>query len=158
MLPGWLSSVWEISGVQINWNWWSSYRITLLHSFFQHFPNSTTGVSSFCPLVGCKYLHLTLSCACWVFLSAVVLGPFLWVLYSLSNSFRLWDLPFSWIPLWTCNWTFFFSGSSPFPSLQFFQTVTIMSQRCDGRMATPILPWCLVFLLEVSSTSSLSPL
>jgi hypothetical protein len=22
------------------------------------FPNSTTGVSCFCPLVGCKYLHL----------------------------------------------------------------------------------------------------
>ena len=34
MLPGWSSSVWEISGAQINWDWWSSYRITLLLSFF----------------------------------------------------------------------------------------------------------------------------
>jgi hypothetical protein len=31
------------------------------------FPNSTMGVSCFCPLAGCKYLHLTLSAACWVF-------------------------------------------------------------------------------------------
>jgi hypothetical protein len=31
------------------------------------FPNSTTGISCFCPLVGCKHLHLTLSAACWVF-------------------------------------------------------------------------------------------
>jgi hypothetical protein len=28
------------------------------------FLNSTTGVSCFCPLVGCKYLHLTLSFSC----------------------------------------------------------------------------------------------
>jgi hypothetical protein len=27
-------------------------------------------------LVGCKYLHLTLAAACWVFQSEVMLGPF----------------------------------------------------------------------------------
>jgi hypothetical protein len=81
MLPGWWSSVWEISGVQLNWNCWSSYRVALLLSFFQFPPNSTTGISSFCPLVGCKYLHLTLSAACWVFWRAVMIGPFLWVLH-----------------------------------------------------------------------------
>jgi hypothetical protein len=59
-LPGWWSSVWEISRVQVNGDCWSSYRVVLL-SFFQNFPNSITGVSSFCPLIGCKYLHLTLS-------------------------------------------------------------------------------------------------
>ena len=58
MLSIWWSSVWEILGVQINWNCWPSYRVTLLLNFFQSFPNSTTGVSCFCPLVGCKYLHL----------------------------------------------------------------------------------------------------
>jgi hypothetical protein len=65
VLPGWWSSVWEISGVQVNWDCWSSYRVTLLLSFFliqpcpnYPFPNSTTGVSSFCPLVGCKYLYV----------------------------------------------------------------------------------------------------
>jgi hypothetical protein len=68
-------------------------------------------------LVGCKYLHLTLSAACWVFWRAVMIGPFLWMLHSLSNSVRPWDLPLSWIPLWACCWTFFSSGSSPFPSL-----------------------------------------
>jgi hypothetical protein len=75
------------------------------------------GVSCFSPLVGCKYLHLTLSAACWVFQRAVMLGPFLWVLHSLSNSVRPWDLPLSWISPWACHWTFYSSGSSPFPSL-----------------------------------------
>ena len=40
-------------------------------------PNSTTRANCFCPLVGCKYLLLTLSSASWVFQSAVMLGPFL---------------------------------------------------------------------------------
>ena len=76
MLPGWWSSVWKTLQVQVNWDCWSSYRVTLLLSFFQFFPNSTTEVSSFCPFVGCKYLHLTLSAACWVFWSAAIIGPF----------------------------------------------------------------------------------
>jgi hypothetical protein len=33
--------------------------VALPFSFFQLSPNSTTGASSFCTLVGCKYLHLT---------------------------------------------------------------------------------------------------
>jgi hypothetical protein len=40
------------------------------------FPNPTTGLSCVCPLVGCKYLHLILSAACWVFGRAVMIGPF----------------------------------------------------------------------------------
>jgi hypothetical protein len=35
MLSVWWPSFWEISGVQINWDSWSSYRIALLLSFFQ---------------------------------------------------------------------------------------------------------------------------
>jgi hypothetical protein len=35
MLPGWCFSVWEISGVQVNWDLWSSYRVVLLLSFLQ---------------------------------------------------------------------------------------------------------------------------
>jgi hypothetical protein len=69
------------------------------------------GVTSFCPLVGCKYLHLTLSAACWVFQRAVMIDPFLWALHSPNNSVRPWDLPFSWIPLRICYWIFFSSGS-----------------------------------------------
>jgi hypothetical protein len=58
-----------------------------------------------------------------------------------------------WIPLWACCWTFFSSGSIPFPSLLFFQTGTIMSQRCDCRgQPHPSLD----FLQEVGSISSLS--
>jgi hypothetical protein len=35
MLSVWWSSVWEISGVQVNWDCWSSCRIALLLTFFQ---------------------------------------------------------------------------------------------------------------------------
>ena len=80
-----INSVWKILEVQINWDCWSSYRVSLLLSFLQPFSNSTTGVSSFCPLVGWKYLHLTLPAACWVFGSVVMLGLFLWVLHNLSD-------------------------------------------------------------------------
>jgi hypothetical protein len=34
-LSVWPSSIWETSGVQINWGFWSSYRIALFFSFFQ---------------------------------------------------------------------------------------------------------------------------
>jgi hypothetical protein len=85
-----------------------------------------------------------------------MIDPILWVLHSLSNSVRSWDLPLSWIPLWACQWTFFSSGSSPFPSLQFFQKETIMSQRYDCGIAIPSFTWCPVVLLEVGSISSLS--
>jgi hypothetical protein len=53
----------------------SSYRVALLR-FFQLFPNSTAGVTSSCPLVGCKYLSLTLSAACWAFQRAVMISLF----------------------------------------------------------------------------------
>ena len=66
MLNSWWSSVWEISGVQVNRDCWFSYRVTILLSFSQLFPNSMSGVSSFCPMLGYKYLHLTLSAACSV--------------------------------------------------------------------------------------------
>jgi hypothetical protein len=80
----------------------------------------------------------------------------LWALHSLCNSVRPWDLPWNWIPLWACCWIFFSSGSSPFPSLWFFQTGRIMGQKCDCWMRTPSLTWCPVFLLELGSVSSLS--
>ena len=34
----------------------------------------------------------------------------------------------SWMPTWVWNWTFFFSRSSPYLFLQFFQTGTVLSQ------------------------------
>ena len=114
MLPGWWPSVWEISEVQVGWDCWSSYRIALLLSFSQHFPNSTTGINCFCPLVGCKHLHLTLSAACWVFLRAVMIVLFLWAFHSLSNSVRPWGLPLSCIPIWVCSWSSIFCLKSRF--------------------------------------------
>jgi hypothetical protein len=85
ILPGWLPSVWEVFGVQVNWYCWYSNWVSLFLSFFQLFPNSTTGVSSFYPLVGCKYLHLIPSAGCWVFCNVVMLVAFLWALHSLSQ-------------------------------------------------------------------------
>jgi len=74
-LSGWWFSVWEILGVQVSWEYWSSYRVLLL-SFVQLFHNSTTGITIFCPLVGCKYLHLTLLAACWAFRRALMMSLF----------------------------------------------------------------------------------
>jgi hypothetical protein len=85
-----------------------------------------------------------------------MIGPFLWVLHSLSNTIRPWGVPLSWIPLWACLWTDFSSGSSSFPSLQFFQTGTIMGQSCSCGMTAPSFTWCSVFLMEVGSISSFS--
>jgi hypothetical protein len=77
ILPVSWSSVWDISVIQANSDCWSSYRVTILLSFIQLIPNSITGDSCFCPLVGYKYLHLTLSAACRVFQREVMIGPFL---------------------------------------------------------------------------------
>jgi len=118
MLPGWWSSVWGISGVEVETagppTEWSS----------------SSAFSSF------SLIHLTLSTACWIFQRAVMIDPFLWVLHSASNSVRPWGFTLSWIPLWACSWTFFSSGSSHFPFLKFFQTRTIMSQSFDCGMET----------------------
>jgi hypothetical protein len=97
MLPGWWSNVEEISGEQVKWDCCSSDRVAFLLSFSHLFPNSTKGVSNFCTLVGCKYVPLTLSHACWVFLRAVMTGPSLWVLHILSNSQAL-GPPFELVP------------------------------------------------------------
>ena len=59
MLPSWWLSVWDFPEIKVSWDCWFSYGITLCHSFFQLFPNSITGITSFCRLVGCNYLHLT---------------------------------------------------------------------------------------------------
>jgi hypothetical protein len=94
MLPGWWLRVWEILGVQVSWNCWSSYGVTLLLSFFQLFPNLTTVVPGFCPLVGCKYLHLTLLAACWTSQWAAMLGSCLLPCMQLNSweAFKLWAL------------------------------------------------------------------
>ena len=62
MLPDLWLSAWEISGIQVSWDCWSSYGVSLLN-FFQPFPNPTTGIPDFSPLVVCKYLHLSQSAA-----------------------------------------------------------------------------------------------
>jgi hypothetical protein len=62
MLPDWWHQVWEISRVQVNLDSWFSHGAALL-----------LWTLSFCLLVVCKYLHLTLSAACWASQRAAML-------------------------------------------------------------------------------------
>jgi hypothetical protein len=156
-LSGWWSNVSEISGVQFSWDCWSSYRVSLPLSFFQFFPNSTTGVSILYPLVGCKYMHLTLSAACWVFQRTVMIGPFF---VSYLASVIVWGLGAS---LWARSHFGPLTGP-PFPQslLHFFSVFSYennyVSVFFDCGMANPSLTWWSVFLLEVGCTSALCPL
>jgi hypothetical protein len=130
---------WEILEVQVSWECWSSHWAALLLSFFQPFLNSTTGVPGFCPFVSASD-----SFSCLLGLSEGSHARLLLQAYhSVSNSVRPQGLLLSWIPIWTCHWTSFLSRSSPFLSLQFLQTGTILGQNCSP------LTWCSVFLLEV---------
>jgi hypothetical protein len=72
----WWYSVWEISRVQINWDYCSSYRITPLLCFFQPSLIQQQGSAASAHWLGAKYLHLIFSDACWFFWSAVMIGPF----------------------------------------------------------------------------------
>ena len=74
---------WEVSGVQINWDFWSSYRISLL-SFFQPSQNQQQGSATSVHWLDAN-ICIWLSAACWVFQIAVMIDPFLWVLCSLSK-------------------------------------------------------------------------
>lgn len=78
MLPGWLLSVWEILWVWVVWDCLFSYGVTILFSFFQPFPISTTMVTSFSLLVGWPllYMHLPLSAAYWTSQRTAMLGSF----------------------------------------------------------------------------------
>ena len=117
MLSVWWSNVWEISGLQINWDCWSSYRITLPLSYFQPSLIQQQGSAASVHWLSAN-ICIWLSAVCWGFWRVVISeGPFLWVLHSLSNSIRPWNLLLTRIPLWVCQWIFFSSGSSPFPSL-----------------------------------------
>ena len=154
IIPGWWSGVWDISGVKINWDCWFSHRAILL-SFFQPLFNSTTGFSSFCPFVGYKYLPLTLSVACWVFQSTVMLGPFLWGFHSLTNGQALGPSPWAGSHFGPVSGPSFPQALLHFHSCSSFRQEQLWVRVYSG-MVTPYLIWCPVFLLEVGSISSLS--
>ena len=109
-------------GVQVSWDCRFSYRVIFLLTFFQLFPNSTPGVSNFCLLVRCKYMHLTLLAACWVFQSTVMVGSFLWELIA---SVTVSGLRAS---LWVgCK--FGPVGGHPFPQALLHFVPTVLSDR-----------------------------
>jgi hypothetical protein len=132
-----------ISGIPVDWDCWSSYKVTLFLSFFHLFPNSTTRVTSFYLVIGCKYLHLTLSAAWLVSLRAVMIVSLCeHSIHSLGNNVMPWGLPLIWIPFWACLWTSF--PLSPLLSLHFYQIGTIMGQSFDCGMAIPHFMSCLL--------------
>jgi hypothetical protein len=64
----------DLGTLQVCWHCWSSYGVTLLLNVFQLFPNVTTGVPNFRPLITCEYLLLSQSAACWNPQRAAMLG------------------------------------------------------------------------------------
>jgi hypothetical protein len=132
--------------VQVYWNYWSSYRVTLLLSLFQLSHNSTTGVSSFCN-------WLDANICLWLF--QLLVG----CLGGQSCS----------VPFCECSLasvTVSGLGASPGPSFLRLLSICILAVLLDRKNCrsgfwlwdgNPSLTWCPVFLLEVGSTSSLSP-
>ena len=85
-----------------------------------------------------------------------MISPFFWMFQSLTNSVRPWGLPLSWISPWACLQTFF-----PRAVLHFQSCSSSRQEKLQVRVltvATPSLTGCPVILLEIGSTSSLSPL
>jgi hypothetical protein len=113
MLSVWWSSVWKISGSRLIKIAGPPIGLSFYSNSFRlpWFNNRGQLLLS----IG----WVTFSASCWVFQRAVMIDPFLGTFHSFSQCHivRPWDLPLTWIPLWACHWTFFFSGSSPFPSL-----------------------------------------
>jgi hypothetical protein len=132
--------------LKVNWDCCSSYRITLL-SFFQPSLIQQQGSAA---SIGWMQISASLSAACWVFQRAVMIDPFLWALHGLSNSVR--NAFWAGSHFGPVAGPSFPQVSSPFQSLQFFQTGTIMGQRCDCGMTTPSLTWCPVLLLELRAS------
>ena len=76
MLP-WCISLWEFPGVQVSWNWWSSYGVAPPFISYSHSTNSSTGIPNFSTMVGCKYLHLSQSAAGRASQKTAMLGSWL---------------------------------------------------------------------------------
>jgi hypothetical protein len=154
MLPVCWSSVWEVSGVQINWDCWSSYRITLHLTFFQFSLIQQQGSAA--------YGH-------WLGVNICI-----WLFQLLIGSFarQSWQIPFCKCSitsvivsgLGVSPWAGSHFGPVTGPSfpqapLHFHPCNSFRHeffQRCDCGMAIPSLTWCPVFLLEVGSISSFS--
>jgi hypothetical protein len=76
-----------------------------------------------------------------------MLGFYLQAHHSISHSVRVSDLPLSLMPIWACHWACVPSWYSPFLSLQFLQTGTIVGQAFECGMSAPSL-----YLLSCPST------
>jgi hypothetical protein len=73
-LFGWWLSLWELPEVQVNWQYWSFYRVAILFSSFNPSPNYLIGVLDLLPVLGCEYLYLSQLTAGWTSQRTVMLG------------------------------------------------------------------------------------
>ena len=129
MLPGWWLSIWEISGVQVSWDCWSSYRVSLVLSFFH--------LSLIQPQMSPTSVHcLGVNIWIWVFHLLVVSvshdRPLFVSPHNICSTVRPWGLSLSCISISTCHWTSFSSGLSPFlflldgkNILNYIKTITV---------------------------------
>jgi hypothetical protein len=151
MLHGWWLTVWKLLEFQVKWEFWSSYGVALFLNFIQLSPKSISRFSSYCQLVGYKYLDLF----------QLHIGPFKEshdrpiCKHTIESGLGL--------PTWTGSQfgpvtgphfpqtLLYFYSCSSFRHEQFWVRVF------DCEMATPslqLMPY--LFLLEVDSTSSIS--
>jgi hypothetical protein len=150
VMPDWRPSIWEISGVQNSLECWSSYRVALLLSFFQLFPNATTGLQSFCSLVEYKYLHRTFSC-----LLDLSEGSSARLLVSVIVS-EFWASPWAGSKFGPVH-----GPSFPQALLHFHPYISFRQEQLWVRVLTvrgQSHTWCSIFLLKVGFTCSHSPL
>ena len=97
MLFGWWINLWDLPGIQVSWHCWSSYGVAIPFSSFNPSPNSSIGVPSLSPMVGCKHLHLSQSAAGRASQRTAMLGSCLQAEHSIVTV-RIWWLPMGRIP------------------------------------------------------------
>ena len=59
MFSGWWLSLWELPGVQVGWQYWSSYGVAIPFSCFVLSCDSSIRVPYLSPMVGYDHLHLS---------------------------------------------------------------------------------------------------
>jgi len=120
--------------------------------------NSSILVPNNNPMVGCKYLHLSLSVTGIASLRTAIVSFCLHTRYGLSNSVRIWCAHTGCIPCWPGYLVPFFQSPLHFcPCISFRQKQFWIKKFEEGG-------WSLassgghVYLLDVVSSSSISPL
>ena len=109
-------------------------------------------------MVGCKYLHLSQSAAGRASQRTAMPGSCLQAHQSISNCIRVWCPSMRWIPSWTGHWMAFPSVSLHFCSCSSFRQEQFWIKNSKSWWVAPSCTGGPVYLLEVVSSGSISPL